>query len=236
MEAIFKSKRSVLHRCDRLYCIETSFVVYMCGSAGAERLQKRFTDACVPSETKKITPAAAREASTKIMNSDLWKYVNSSGRGVIEAMHSVIVAIEKGLSPKRMQNSSPWVTSAYSSMLWFAQYKEPSTSEAEAKKAKQYRGQKALTNALAAAAAETVHQHSDIEARFKCLDIFGDWLSSDEKKQWAEARKAIMKVASTTKEGATTKKSESSNEAKRKGPTTAEQAGKKTARQLLGLS
>eukprot|EP00971_Amphidinium_carterae_P339457 6477277-Amphidinium_carterae.1 len=210
--------------------------MYMCGSAGAEKLQQRFQAACVPTESKVLTPVAAKTASTAIMASDLWKFVNTEGRGVIEAMHGVIVAIEKGMAPKRMQNSSTWVASSYCSMLWFAQYSDPPTTETAGKKSKQYRGQKALTRALAAATTETVHQHSDIDSRFKCLDIFGDWLTSDEKKQWAEARKAIMKVAQTTKKGAATKKSEASNEGKRKGPTTAEQAGKKTARQLLGLS
>jgi len=236
IEAILKSKRSVLHRCDRLYCIETSFVVYMCGTAGAERLQQRFNDECVPSETVLITPAAAREASTKIMNSDLWKFVNSTGRGVIEAMHAVIVAIEKGMAPKRMQNSSPWVARAYCAMLWFAVYVDKSKTEEGGKKGTLHRGQAALTNALAAATTQQGHQPDDIDVKYKCLDVFGDWLTPDEKKQWADARKSIMKVAQNSKKGAVAKKSEASNAKKRKGPTTVEQAGNKTARQLLGLS
>ncbi|CAE7712127.1 unnamed protein product [Symbiodinium sp. CCMP2592] len=235
---VLEASRARLLSLDKHVWIDLAFLANLAGEGGRKRLQDIYMDTCVPSQTKLMSLQRAIQCSTKLMESDLYRYVSQGSQGIIVAAHSMLDRIVQGMPVSIDQNASDFlkqVSNSYSCFIVHVAGHEtkyddegllvvPDNAEVTVGKA-------ALLLKWKAVESEAV-ENLDLK-QMEAFVTWGHFLADDQRQQAHSKIEQILKAAKGKRQGVTKKSAAPKQGAAKKAPHSAQADAKEAAMSLF---
>ena len=107
---------------DAYATIDLAFLNGMCGENGRKKVEQLYLNKCVPTAKQLLSVDKALCESQKMVESPMLQCMGSGCQGSINAAHSMLCAIQKGLPPCIDSDCTDFLKSVYAGTQYFAVY------------------------------------------------------------------------------------------------------------------